>query len=389
MRHNTMAASLCFLATAASPALAFHQLRPPTILHPNAGCRHSVASTPQGARHRCAVGAAASACRLVMTAHSSGDEGLNCQRPRQHHPEGMLDAERGQLESLADSNVPSPASFMSNARTDLVALVLSAMLVGGNMDLGGGSGMFGGMGSAAYAASADSYPLPVTKQAELIADLEDRLMNMKPVSQEAQPRTETRSTEDVGQAAARASEFAASKTARQQAMRVGGALRVGGAAVPASVPTTSTASVQQSAPSTEAEVPDTVPTIAANVPESTLSLPSQSSSSSQPEADIAATKIKESDTPIAKRPAATNNGDFVKFQEHTFTVTLPEFNLPTVAPITVPEEGPWMSVAKGERVQPNPDLVPIGDAIKGVLRKGAEQLTQIPDLRPKQADYNR
>lgn len=93
----------------------------------------------------------------------------------------------------------------------------------------------------------------------------------------------------------------------------------------------------------------------------------------------------------------------IKMKEYQFTVKLPEFDVPPVGPITVPEEGnvfagmepPAIFKAPSrERVQPQPDF-PAAGAVRGALESvgrgdGVKELTDaFAAAVPRQGDYNR
>lgn len=90
-------------------------------------------------------------------------------------------------------------------------------------------------------------------------------------------------------------------------------------------------------------------------------------------------------------------------KDYSFSIKLPELNLPPVAPITVPEEGnPFADLRpgavfrapSGDRVAAQPDLPGAGvvrEALQGVARgEGVRDLADaLAAAAPKQADYNR
>lgn len=139
------------------------------------------------------------------------------------------------------------------------------------------------------------------------------------------------------------------------------------------------------------------PTVAATVDSTprVQSMFASPPSSTTPPAAPAAAAAGQTSTPVPK-PS-------IKMKEYKFTVKLPEFDVPTVGPITVPEEGNVFAgvepraifkAPSRERVLPQPDF-PAAGAIRGALQSagkgdGVKELTDaFAAAVPRQGDYNR
>lgn len=283
-------------------------------------------------------------------------------------------------------------------RIDVAALVLSTLALGGGVP-------FTSTGGSAHAATAATTVPPLadtTRQATLIAGLEDRLLVTNPVEktpQPAPPRTETPVSAAV--------EYAKSKAMRQEALKVrglgvrgsGGADDDGPVAVSSTtVPAvagiaplpSSTAGAEVAPAEAETQAPAVVVPPAVSMQQPSASVEGQGGNVGTDTAGKASSFAEKINSQPRKMP---DSGDFVKFQEHTFTVTLPEFNLPAVGPITVPEEGSWVPSLQFSKVEPNPSLVPVGDVLEDALTRAASEgevlKSRLLDMKPKQADFNR
>lgn len=308
------------------------------------------------------------------------------------HPASINDERRRSEGLVAEASAAAPSS---SAKTDIAALVLSALL------LGGSSFPLGSSGGSAHAAGTATRPLvDPTKQAALIADLEDRLVNMKPVEKTSQPDPPR-----IEASNPKALEYAASKAARQQAVKIRGLPTpppYGDRPAPAAPASSTTAAVVADTTPASGTTAATEPAVEGGdmqAPEVVM-MPPAVSTLQQPLAGGGGGGNVDTDTidrasSLAEKINSKMSGgkEFVKFQEHTFTVTLPEFNLPAVAPITVPEEGSWLPSSEFSRVEPSPSLVPYGDVIKDVLTKAASQggvlKSRVMDMKPKQTEVNR
>lgn len=216
-----------------------------------------------------------------------------------------------------------------SAKSEIAALVLSVLVLGGS----------GAPQAASAVANADlTRPVDGSTQEQLIADLETRLFSLSPETKPAPGET-------------------------------------AGSADTASAP----------APPVEKVSPFNVEVeTAAAVPEE-QSFVSQALSIKPSTAPPAGLK---SQGPPAQQPAQP----LVTFQERTFSITLPELNLPaapSVAPITVPETGLRLSEM---RVEEAPGASTLREAFRqtaGKLEKGTELLRSIVGMAPKQADFER
>lgn len=239
------------------------------------------------------------------------------------------------------------------AAKELSALLLSAMLLG-NPQL-------------SDAATVTSAGLDPTVQGRLIADLEKRLLSL-PDSDATAP--------DTAAAAPPASSPAATADTTQQiaAAAATDAPRIQPMFVPPSSQTPSTA------PSAAEESPPAAAAAAAAAPEAAA--PARAS---------APQKITEKAPDVGGR----KKEPLIKMKDYSFSIRLPELNLPPVEPITVPEEGSPITfrAPSRERVaaQDFPGAGAVREALQGVARgEGVKELTDaIAAAQPKQADFYR
>lgn len=93
------------------------------------------------------------------------------------------------------------------------------------------------------------------------------------------------------------------------------------------------------------------------------------------------------------RTKKTPSKPLVTFQERTFSITLPEFNLPQMEPtppITLPESG--FGLPNMAPVKAPPSVLGVGDMFRQAANKigeGTERLRSLSGMAPKQSDYER
>lgn len=312
-------AGICFVAVLPSPTLAFR--------FPPLGRSHNHDALARNSRQQIA------ASRVVITATSP------------HHDNNNIGSSEDKRR-LEHASMPDSPKKKSSATTDIAALVLSALLLGGIPP--GGMGI-ANANAAARVGAMGSGPLSAdtVKQAKLIADLEQRLLNMKPMEmQQTKQHSEQAATVDEAPSLTPSSSESRDSAAEslQKSRRTQPALGAGGANTNDESPTVASQSADATATSAVAPKVDDV------------------------------------------KPA--NSKPFVTFHEHTFSVTVPEFNLPTVGPILLPEEG--FGAPEFPRVTAAPG--PFGDVLRGILQKAGdsgEVLKSIVGLAPTQADFER
>lgn len=226
---------------------------------------------------------------------------------------------------------------------DVAALVLSALLLG-NPQLSDAAAPT--TAASAGAQGADT----ATQQNRLIADLENKLTSLHQPAQ-APPKTQ-------------ASEAPASASEQQQA-----------GSTESRRTESATASPQQSS--------------------ATAGGAQQASQQAAADASAAAAGASAAAGAYTVGALGTIGGTpIVKLQEYTFSVKLPELNLPRVGPITVPAEGGLFGAPGSRKVEAMPGL-PGAEVVRDVLvrvQKGDDVdglLRSISAMVPKQADYNR
>lgn len=252
--------------------------------------------------------------------------------------------ERRRLEHAAAASAAARQNNGNKASKDVAALVLSALLLG-NPQLSDAATPVRAVGAASWHPDA-------TTQDRLLADLEEKLMSLPSPEDERSPSQE----DATGQSNAASSKEQSTREAAQQQQPT--RTQAMGASPP------STTAAQQAARAT--------------VDTSSADLGAAPSRGRAPTVGVIGTG-----EPI------------VKLQEYTFSVTLPELNLPPIAPITLPEEGGLFQMPKrSERVEASPN-VPMGRVIKDVLvraEKGGDVdsfFSAISAGMPKQAGYYR
>lgn len=331
------AVGLCLAAvTTTHTSLAFHLQTAPR------GAAVAVGRCDHAAVRRSAT------CRLAMLRRSRGDG-------QQQQPS----SEEGDSENSSSSGDDGPVGRRESgaAAKELSALLLSAMLLG-NPQL---SDAAAAATTAVGGGGAGSPAVDPTAQGRLIADLEKKLMSI--------PSSNSNSNSGAGEAGRRAADA--------DDADVVDAPRIQPKFVPPTAAATAVASDAAEAPAPEATAP------AGWSPSATTGAPGSSRSRSSNSNNIG-TKNKE---------------PLIRMKDYSFSVKLPELNLPPVAPITVPEEGnPFAGAAatvlkapSRERVEARPDL-PGAGAVRGALQSvgGVKDLADaLANARPKQGDYNR
>lgn len=253
------------------------------------------------------------------------------------------------------------------AAKELSALLLSAMLLG-NPQLSDAAAVTQAVGGGG------SPTVDPTVQGRLIADLEKRLMSIPTAGD-----SDASAAPPPAAAAAAAPAAAPQKVvAAAAAADVDAAPRIQPMFVP---PTATSETATEAAPAAPAPAP------AAPAP----TPPALSSTKTSSGTGGGSSSGKNSKEPL------------ITMRDYSFSIKLPELNLPPVAPITVPEEGsPFAGIQpgevfrapSGERVAPQPDLPGAGlvrEALQGVARgEGVKDLAEaLAAAAPKQADYNR
>lgn len=336
---------LCLAAvTTPHTSVAFHLHTAPrgTVAAGSGGCDHAAARR-------------SATCRLAMQQRRS----------------------RGERSAEVDNgdNNGSGRREGGGAAKDLSALLLSAMLLG-NPQLSDAAAVTQAAGGAST--------VDPTVQGRLIADLEKRLMSMPTGDSDA-------AAAPVPAAASPAPAARAGAAAPQKAAAGAGAADVEDAAAriqPMFVPPTATPQTQ-AAPAAAAAASSAAAATTAEAPAAPAApAPTQASS---PAAGGGGGSSK------SKEP-------LIKMKDYSFSIKLPELNLPPVAPITVPEEGnPFAGMRSPtavfrapseERVAAQPDLPGAGvvrEALQSVARgEGVKDLAHaLAAAAPKQADYNR
>lgn len=251
--------------------------------------------------------------------------------------DGHDDHERRTSEALDDGT--HPRSSGRGGSKDVAALVLSALLLGSPQLSDAATP------SAGAVKLAKSQVVDTTAQDRLMADLERRLTRLSGSSDQA-----------TAQAPAAASSSAASSHAPKPA------------AATVTLPAGDDSDAPQAAAAAAAE-------------------------SERISASPTTGAARGSTRPVG----VIGNGEpIVRLQEHTFSITLPELNLPPVGPITVPAEGGLFTKPTFGRVAASPALSEARGGVTRALgragwRSGAvdKVVDAIRGMVPKQADYNR
>lgn len=261
-------------------------------------------------------------------------------------------------EERGDSNNGGDGSDRreGGAAKELSALLLSAMLLGNPQ-----------LSDAAAVTQGAAGTVDPTAQARLIAGLEKRLMSM------------TASSDSDAAAAAAASPAARADATTQKTVSAAGASDVEDAPriQPMFVPPTAAPSSQTPAAAAEAAA---------------ARAPTQASSATT------------TTTTTSRSSSSKSKGPLITMKDYSFSIKLPELNLPPVAPITVPAEGsPFADLIdpkavfkapSSERVAAQPDFPGAGavrEALQSVARgEGVKDLAHaLAVTAPKQADYHR
>lgn len=329
-RRTAAAVGLCLATATTSPGLAFQ-------LHPV----HGIAASGSNARGHDLGGRRSAACRHLAVR----DEGHDNER-RQESSEAPLPS--------------SPRGCVSRggrprASKDVAALVLSGLLLG-NPQLSDAA--------ATTTPATGAHGVDTATQSRLIEDLEKKLTSLS-LGSASQPN--------------QAEPSQASPTSASEQQQAGTESSRRSPAATTTAPQTSTATAQQAAQQAA---------VAAAADDSARAGATPSSPSSATTETVAAGGAYTIGTlgTIGGKP-------MVKLQEHTFSVKLPELNLPSVGPITVPEEGGLFGAPAG-RVEAVPGL-PGAEAVRNVLMRAQSGedvdtlLRSMAAMVPTQAGYHR
>lgn len=343
MRNRTggtiASGGLCLAATVAlllpSPSLAF---RPHAVI--------GAARTHDNYCRRPSSAACRLAARNIVDA-TGGDDSSEHERRRLQH-------------AAASSAEETPARQHAGSKVskDVAAVVLSALLLGNPQLSDAAMSPVGALlgGGAASSSGRPDTTTTVTQQDRLMADLEKKLMTLPSPEDERPAPPPSSSQEDA--TSERTATATASSSRQQQS--------IGDAAQ----------QQQQQEPTVQ----------------------TQAMGRAAYSADLG-TAAQQSSRKPAPAVGAIGSGEgkpMVRLQEYTFSVTLPELNLPPIAPITLPEEGGLFQMPnkRFERVEASPSL-PMGRAIRDALvraEKGgdvANFFSAVSARMPKQADYYR
>lgn len=348
-RHRkaaTAALGLCFATAFNTPSLAFQLRAGITTQSSGTGSLSSGHDACHAAFS--SRGSARAACRLSMHANEGGDHSLSEDDTEQSSASGT---------PHHHGHARLPSGAVAGGSKDIAALVLSALLLG-NPELS----------EAATPAVDSAINQPArqqqdatTQQDRMIADLEKKLMDLSSSS------SSSGNSDGGGSGTA-----SLPSNQQQEPGAAAGAL----------------SSAQESASAAAS-------TAAASVSSVFSSLVDNNNSPPPPPQQTPAPRTTTQSDP---GKMSKEQQSLIKLQEYTFSVTLPELNLPTVGPITVPEEGSLLQglgSGKGEKVEAAGDWNPLGRALRDVLVKagsgdGARGLREaITGMMPKQAEYNR